>query len=206
MSKPTHAFLSQSQIKLPPFKYEVSGPGLCPGRLYRVESRSDEHRAEYFAVVALAAVTGLPAVGWEDAPGRVVIAAEIDQITLIQDKIRLVAAAWGVALPDPGRVIFCSFSSGPVDRLYAGLDVMSGALNGTGRVPSEGPFALVIIDQLDVFEGPRQFEQYRLLTGLKGNPAVAVGQAPYRQINHPIIVGELKAKAGGAQLTEGAQL
>ena len=76
---------------------------------------------------------------------------------------------------------------------------MSGALNGTGRVPSEGPFALVIIDQLDVFEGPRQFEQYRLLTGLKGNPAVAVGQAPYRQINHPIIVGELKAKAGGAQ-------
>jgi hypothetical protein len=27
-------------LKLPPFKYAVSGPSLCPGHLYRVDSRS----------------------------------------------------------------------------------------------------------------------------------------------------------------------
>jgi hypothetical protein len=45
------ALLSQSQLKLRPFKYEVSGRGLCLGRLYRVGSGSDEHRAEYFAAI-----------------------------------------------------------------------------------------------------------------------------------------------------------
>ena len=45
------ALLSQSQLKLPPFKYEVSGSGLCLGRLCRVGNRSDEHRAEYFAAI-----------------------------------------------------------------------------------------------------------------------------------------------------------
>src|ERR1700727_2388681 len=58
-------------LKLPPFKYAVSGPSLCPGHLYRVDSCSDEHRAEFFAVTALAAVTDLPAIGWDVsmAPG-----------------------------------------------------------------------------------------------------------------------------------------
>ena len=94
-------------LKLPPFKYAVSGPSLCPGHLYRVDSRSDEHRAEFFAVTALAAVTDLPAIGWDDAPGRVVIVGDVDQINnFIQPKIRLLAQAWGVALPDPGRMIF----------------------------------------------------------------------------------------------------
>jgi hypothetical protein len=46
---PQRALLSQSQLKLPPFKYQVSGLGL--GRLYRVGSRSDEHGAEYFAAI-----------------------------------------------------------------------------------------------------------------------------------------------------------
>ena len=94
-------------LKLPPFKYAVSGPSLCPGHLYRVDSRSDEHRAEFFAVTALAAVTDLPAIGWDDAPGRVVIVGDVDQINnFIQPKIRLLAQAWGVALPHPGRMIF----------------------------------------------------------------------------------------------------
>ena len=48
-------------LKIPPF-HAVSGPSLCPGHLYRVDSRSDEHRAEFFAVTAVAAVTDLPAI------------------------------------------------------------------------------------------------------------------------------------------------
>src|ERR1700722_15033931 len=68
---------------------------------------SDEHRAEFFAVTALAAVTDLPAIGWDDAPGRVVIVGDVDQINnFIQPKIRLLARAWGVALPDPSRMIY----------------------------------------------------------------------------------------------------
>ena len=51
------------------------------------------------------------------------------------------------------------------------------------------------LTQLDVFDWLHQPEQYRLLTRLKGKPAVAVGQHPFWQISHPIIVDELKAKA-----------
>ena len=172
-------------LKLPPFKYAVSGPSLCPGHLYRVDSRSDEHRAEFFAVTALAAVTDLPAIGWDDAPGRVVIVGDVDQINnFIQPKIRLLAQAWGVALPDPGRMIFVGRSE-PVQQLFARLDTLRG----------EGPFSLVIIDQMDMLEGPvgitangaavehpLHVEQCRLLTRLDGNPAVVVGQKPHRQI------------------------
>jgi hypothetical protein len=182
-------------LKLPPFKYAVSGPSLCPGHLYRVDSRSDEHRAEFFAVTALAAVTDLPAIGWDDAPGRVVIVGDVDQINnFIQPKIRLLARAWGVALPDPGRMIFVGKSE-PVQQLFARLDTLRG----------EGPFSLVIIDQMDMLEGPvgitakgavvehpLHVEQCRLLTRLDGNPAVVVGQKPHRQIAHPIIVDELR--------------
>jgi hypothetical protein len=201
------ALLSPSQLKLPPFAYAVSGPSLCPGCLYTVGNRSDAQRAEFFAVTAMAAVTGrAEVIGWEQAPGRVVIAADIDQINnLIQPKIRLVAAAWGVALPDPGRMIFTSASE-PVRQLFARLDSLTGAFN---VVRSKWPFALVIIDQLDVLEGPLlglsdkgvvlvdplHVGQCRLLTRLEGKPAVIVGQAPHRQIAHPIIVDELKASA-----------
>ena len=88
-------------LKLPPFKYSVSGPSLCAGHLYRVDSRSDEQRAEFFAVTALAAVTDLPAIGWDDAPGRVAIIGDVDRINdLIQPKICLLAQTWGVALAD----------------------------------------------------------------------------------------------------------
>ena len=94
-------------LKLPPFKYSVSRPSLCAGHLYRVDSRSDEQRAEFFAVTALAAVTDLPAIGWDDAPGRVAIIGDVDRINdSIQPKIRLLAQTWGVALPDAGRMIF----------------------------------------------------------------------------------------------------
>ena len=45
---------------------------------------------EFFAVTALAAVTDLPAIGWDDAPGRVVIVGDVDQINnFIQPKMRL---------------------------------------------------------------------------------------------------------------------
>jgi len=193
-------------LKLPPFKYAVSGPSLCPGHLYRVDSRSDEHRAEFFAVTALAAVTDLPAIGWDDAPGRVVIVGDVDQINnFIQPKIRLLAQAWGVALPDPGRMIFVGRSE-PVGELFARLDTLRGAFNGAADlVPSKGPFSRVIIDQMDMLEGPvgitakgaavehpLHVEQCRLLTRLDGNPVVVVGQKPHRQIAHPIIVDELR--------------
>jgi hypothetical protein len=136
-------------------------------------------------------VTDLPAVGWENAPGRVVIVAEIEQINLIQDKIRLVAAAWSVALPDSGRMIFTSGSGEPVRELYAGLDTLRGAFSGPADVvPSKGPFALVIVDQ-----GPLHVDQCRLLTDLEGKPAVVVGQKPHRQISHPIVVDEVKSEA-----------
>src|ERR1700720_385850 len=162
-------------LKLPPFKYAVSGPSLCPGHLYRVDSRSDEHRAEFFAVTALAAVTDLPAIWWDDAPGRVVIVGDVDQINnFIQPKIRLLARAWGVALPDPSRMIFVGRSE-PVWELFARLDTLD-------LVPSKGPFSLVIIDQTDMLEGPvgitakgavvehpLHVEQCRLLTRLDGN-------------------------------------
>src|SRR5258708_19970606 len=94
-------------LQLPPFKSAVSGPSLCPGHLYRVDSRSDEHRAEFFAVTALAAVTDLPAIGWDDAPGRVVIVGDVDQINnFIQPKIPLLPQPRALALPPPPPLPF----------------------------------------------------------------------------------------------------
>src|ERR1700722_16061724 len=106
-------------------------------------------------------------------------------------KYALLAQAWGVALPDPGRMIFVGRSE-PVQQLFVRLDTLRG----------EGPFSLVIIDQMDMLEGPvgitangaavehpLHVEQCRLLTRLDGNPAVVVGKKPHRQIAHPIIVG-----------------
>jgi hypothetical protein len=191
------------------------------GHLYRVDSRADEHRAEFFAVTALAAVTDLPAIGWDDAPGRVVIVGDVDQINnFIQPKIHLLAQAWGVALPDPGRMIFVGRSE-PVRELFARLDTLRGEFSGTADlVPSKGPFSLVIIYQMDMLEGPvgitakgsvvehpLYVEQCRLLTRLDGNPAVVVGQKPHRQIAHPIIVDELRpgrveARSDGPAITE----
>ena len=57
--------------------------------LYRVDSRSDEHRAEFFAVTALAAVTDLPAIGW-DNPAVVVGQKPHRQIAhpIIVDELR----------------------------------------------------------------------------------------------------------------------
>jgi hypothetical protein len=45
MQSLTHAFLSQSQLKPPPFAFKVTGPDLCLGHLYTVGNRSNEHRA-----------------------------------------------------------------------------------------------------------------------------------------------------------------
>ena len=77
-------------LKLPPFKYAVSGPSLCPGHLYRVDSRSDEHRAEFFAVTALAAAMDLPAIGWWVSPAVVVGQKPHRQIAhpIIVDELR----------------------------------------------------------------------------------------------------------------------
>ena len=96
--------------------------------------------------------------------------------------------------------------SEPVRELFASLDTLRGEFSGTADlVPSKGPFSLVIIDQMDMLEGPvgitakgavvehpLHVEQCRLLTRLDGNPAVVVGQKPHRQIAHPIIVDELR--------------
>ena len=95
--------------------------------------------------------------------------------------------------------------SEPVQELFARLDTLRDEFSGTADlVPSRGPFSLVIIDQMDMLEGPvgitakgavvehpLHVEQCRLLTRLDGNPAVVVGQKPHRQIAHPIIVDEL---------------
>lgn len=146
MKKPTRLqrkLLSPSQIKSPPFAFKVSGPSLCPGHLYVIGNRSDEQRAEYFAAIAMAAVTGRTDTGcWEeDTPGQVCVVAEIDQTNLIQDKMRLVAQAWGVDLAAlERRLRFGSRSALSAQRL---LRVLEG---DTGQEP----FALIIIDQLGV--------------------------------------------------------
>ena len=97
--------------------------------------------------------------------------------------------------------------SEPVRELFARLDTLRGEFSGTADlVPSKGPFSLVIIDQMDMLEGPVGITAKgaavletvlhaladRRLTRLDGNPAVVVGQKPHRQIAHPIIVDELR--------------
>jgi hypothetical protein len=114
----------------------------------------------------------------------VCVVAEIDQTNLIQDKMRLVAQAWGVDLAALERRL--RFGSGDALSAQRLLRVLEG---DTGHEP----FALIIIDQLGVLEGPREFEQFRQLTHIKHRPvAVAVGHDPLRRINHPIVVDELK--------------
>ena len=113
-----------------------------------------------------------------------------------------------VAVLDEGGELLMIFvgRSEPVRGLFARLDTLRGEFSGTADlVPSKGPFSLVIIDQMDMLEGPvgitakgavvehpLHVEQCRLLTRLDGNPAVVVGQKPHRQIAHPIIVDELR--------------
>ncbi len=179
------ALLSTSQLKPPPFKYEVSGPSLCPGHLYTVGNRSDEHRAEYFAALALSAVVGradLPV--WENEPGLVAVVVSNEQSAILADKVLLVAQAWGINLPITDRLNTCGCCSGPVERLRYDLE----------RDTGDEPFSLIIVDQLDALTDSAPVEHFRQLTRLRGNPAVVVGHKPHRQISPPIIVSELRAK------------
>ncbi len=119
MKNPTlsleRALLSTSQLKLPPFKYEVSGPSLCPGRLYTLNNRSDEHRLQFFAATALAAVTGRPElIGWENAPGRVPIVVPRHVFRALQDPFVALARHWEIELPDlNGRLRFLASDDAP---------------------------------------------------------------------------------------------
>ena len=110
-------------LKLPPFQISlVSGPSLCPGHLYRVDSRSDEHRAEVLRRDGLGCSYGSPSNReQDDAPGRIVIVGDVDQINnFIQPKIRLLAQAWASrSSPIPAHARSSSADQNPCGRLRA---------------------------------------------------------------------------------------